>query len=121
MKKVLIVLALLVCAPVFADDAQEAQAEEPKNTEEIAGKVDSINETLVEMRNTLDALSKLKVTGYLLAQYVNDESSVNELSGAAATRNKDQFSVREARVKFTYQFSPTSKFVLQPEVATSGV
>lgn len=123
MKNVLIVLALLVCVPVFADDAQEA-AEEPKTqptTEEVAAKVDSINETLVGMRNTLDGLSKLKISGYVLAQYVNDQSSANELSGATATRNKDQFSVREARVKFTYQFSPTSKFVLQPEVASSGV
>jgi hypothetical protein len=29
--------------------------------------------------------------------------------------------VRRARVKFTYQFLPTSKFVLQPDISSSGV
>lgn len=143
-------LALVVGASAFADDAKitnaaieqaaEAEAsstdaqvpEEPEqNTdeakpgtptaEELAAKVESLGEAMTEARNSLEALNRLRVTGYILAQYVNDESSINELSGAAATRNKDQFSVREARVKFTYQFSPTSRFVLQPEVASSGV
>jgi hypothetical protein len=51
---------------------------------------------------------------------VNDETSVNEVNGAA-TRNKDQFSVREARLKFAYQFASTSRVVVQPEFAGSGV
>jgi hypothetical protein len=128
-------LALVVGASAFADDAKITNAaieqaaadvatDEVKpatpTTEELAAKVESLGEAMTEARNSLEALNRLRVTGYILAQYVNDESSVNELNGAA-TRNKDQFSVREARVKFTYQFSPTSRFVLQPEVASSGV
>ena len=31
------------------------------------------------------------------------------------------FSIRRARLKFTYQFSPTSRFVLQPDISSSGV
>ncbi|MEA2492048.1 MAG: hypothetical protein QOH21_3840 [Acidobacteriota bacterium] len=89
-------LALLaLCAPAFADDT--------------------------ELKNVVDALNRLKVTGYLQAQYVHDESSVNELSGPATTRNKDQFSIRRGRVKFIYQATPTSRFVLQPDVSSSGV
>jgi len=136
MKLKLLLCALFVCSPLMADDAQDFVAERPAQQEEqqvepekpatptieeLAAKVDSLTEALTENRNTTDLLSKLKVSGYLLAQYVNDETSVNALNGAAATRNKDQFSVREARIKFTYQFSPTSRFVLQPEVASSGV
>ena len=141
LKCLVIPLVLLLCVPVFADDAQEApevpqqqepqeqkeqhepqEAEQPATptAEELAGKLDSFGEAFTEMRNQLDALNRLRVTGYILAQYVNDESSINELNGAA-TRDKDQFSVREARVKFTYQFSQTSRFVLQPEVSSSGV
>ncbi|MBV8518954.1 MAG: hypothetical protein JO197_16285 [Acidobacteria bacterium] len=102
---------------------QEAEAAQPPapTLEETASKLDALTEAFTEMHNSVDALSKMRITGYILAQYVNDESSVNALSSAAATRNKDQFSVREARVKFTYQLTPTSRFVLQPEVATSGV
>ena len=122
-KSLIHVLVLALCAPLFADDAQEA-VEEPKTEKtvaEVKEKVESMGEAITEMRNTLDVLSRLKFSGYVLAQYVNDETSVNATNGPAATRNKDQFSVREARVKFTYQFSPTSRFVLQPEIASGGI
>jgi hypothetical protein len=122
-KLLVIAMVLAVAAPLFADDAQEA-VEEPKSetsVAEIKDKVESMGETITEMRNTLDVLSRLKVSGYVLAQYVNDETSVNAVSGPASTRNKDQFSVREARLKFTYQFSPMSRFVLQPEIASGGI
>ena len=103
---------------------EEQQAEEqpqPPTTEEVAGKVDSLTEAFTELKNTVDALNRMKLSGYIQAQYVNDETSVNALSSATATRNKDQFSIRRGRVKFTYQFSPTSRFVLQPDITTSGV
>jgi Phosphate-selective porin O and P len=67
------------------------------------------DEAFVEVKNIVEALNKLKISGYLQAQYVDDERVV------------DQFSVRRARVKFTYQATPTSKFVLQPDVTSSGV
>lgn len=103
--------------------AQPATDEAPaaSTVEELQGKFDSMNEAFTELRNTVDGLAKMKLSGYIQAQYVNDQSSVNELTSATATRNKDQFSVRRARVKFTYQFSPTSRFVLQPDIASSGV
>jgi hypothetical protein len=148
LKSLIIPIALVVCAPAFADDdakittaaieqaAAEMTQEEPQvpetepatdetkpepTTEELAGKLESFGEAFTEMRNLLDNLNRLRVTGYLQAQYLNDERSVNETNGPAATRNLDQFSVRRARVKFTYQFSPTSRFVLQPDVTSSGV
>lgn len=94
MKK-LWMLALLSCVPAFAQEVtarQEAQPEAPP-----------------EMKKVLDALSKLKISGYLQGQYVNDDAS------------RDQFSVRRARLKFTYQATPTARFVLQPDIASSGV
>ncbi|HUR80608.1 MAG TPA: hypothetical protein VM733_07570 [Thermoanaerobaculia bacterium] len=136
MKNLLVALSLgiaMAAAPLFgqeppppppAEDTQtptEDEATTPPTTEEVAGKVDSLTEAFTEMKNTVDALNRLKISGYIMGQYVHDDSSVNSLTGAAATRNKDQFSVREARVKFTYQFSPTSRFVLQPEIASGGV
>lgn len=71
--------------------------------------------------NVAEALRNLKITGYLQAQYVDDESSESSLGGSSGTRNRDQFSVRRGRVKFTYQATPTSRFVLQPDVSSSGV
>ena len=104
--KLFLIVTVLAALPVVAQE--EPPKEEP-------------DETLIEMKNVLDALNKLKISGYLQAQYVQDESSSNSLGGSSGTRNRDQFSVRRARVKFTYQATPTSKFVLQPDITSSGV
>src|SRR5688572_2551553 len=148
LKKWIIPAALLMAMPLFADDTpvittqaidQAAtapaddqqpptppeQGDQPQEgapaPEETAGKVESLTEAFTEMRNIVDAMSKMRLTGYLQAQYLNDERSVNELTSPTATRNLDQFSVRRGRVKFTYQFNPTSRFVIQPDITTSGV
>lgn len=143
LKAMLIAMVMLASAPLYADDAQETppadqpaqspQTEQPagepgsdelpqeKPAEDVAGRVDSLTEAFTETRNIVEALSKLKVTGYLQAQFVDDERSKDELATATTTRNLNQFSVRRARVKFTYQMTPTSRFVLQPDVTSSGV
>lgn len=128
---VLMVILLLAAAPIIAQQAPPVPREEEQkpaeqeppaepDAEETKGKVEALTEAFAELKNVVDALSKMKMSGYLQGQYVNDESSRNELSGAAATRNRDQFSVRRARIKFTYQFSPTSKLVFAPDVSSSG-
>jgi hypothetical protein len=66
------------------------------------------------------AADSLKITGYLQAQYVQDERSRNELGGSNGTRNLDQFSVRRGRVKFTWQVTPTARLVVQPDFSSSG-
>jgi hypothetical protein len=128
LKSLMVSLALSGCASAFADDAKITNAaieqaatdavaseEQTPTTEELLG------EAFTEMRNSLENLNRMRLSGYLQAQYLNDERSVNELTSPTATRNLDQFSVRRARVKFTYQFSPTSRFVLQPDITSSGV
>ena len=121
-KLLILTIALALCVPVFADDAQEAAADEPqqKTPEEIAAAQEAQNEALTETRNVVEILNRLKVTGYIQAQFVDDERSRDELA-AGGTRNLDQFSIRRGRVKFTYQATPTSKFVIQPDVTSSGV
>ena len=130
-----VIPAVLLCAmPLFAQEqpqtatppppeqSEEAQEEPQQPTpEEVAGKVESLGEAFTEVKNVVDALNRLKITGYIQAQYLHDERSVNETTSASATRNLDQFSIRRGRVKFTYQFAPTSRFVIQPDVTTSGV
>ena len=73
-----------------------------------------------DLKRIVDALSKLKVSGYLQAQYVDDQSSRDELGGSSGTRNRDQFSVRRGRIKFVYQATSTSRFVFQPDISSSG-
>lgn len=68
----------------------------------------------------LKIFENLSVSGYLQAQYVNDESSEDELTGSG-TRNRDQFSVRRAYLKFTYKAAPTARFVVQTDIASSSL
>lgn len=96
LKLVMGALALLLCVPAIAQEETPPQ-EDPQA------------EALTEMKNVLDALSKLKITGYIQGQYVNDDAA------------RDQFAVRRGRVKFTYQATSTARFVLQPDVTSSGV
>jgi hypothetical protein len=104
-----------------SDEPQTAGKDATPHTEELSSRLESFGEAFTELKNVVDALNRMKLSGYIQAQYVNDESSANELSGAAATKNKDQFSIRRGRVKFTYQATPTAKFVLQPDITSSGV
>lgn len=134
-KSWIVALSLAVCAAAFADDAQEQVPPEPGSDEvkagtptteaptpqELSDKLESFGEAFTEMRNSLESLNRMRISGYLQAQYLNDERSTNELTSPTATRNLDQFSVRRARVKFTYQFNATSRFVLQPDITSSGV
>lgn len=123
LKSVVVLLVLALGVPVFGQEAPppttgEAPQDPPQETPAPAPEE---SEAFIELKNVVDALNKLKVTGYLQAQYVDDESSLDELGGTSGTRNRDMFSVRRARVKFTYQFSQTSRFVLQPDITSSGV
>lgn len=100
-------------APPAPQDPAPA-AEQPKQAPELA-------ETLAALKKSIDLFGRLKVSGYLQAQYVEDERSRDQLGGSSGTRNLDQFSVRRGRVKFVYQASETSRFVLQPDITSSGV
>jgi hypothetical protein len=149
MKAQFLIIALLA-APLLADSAEDARTAEPQapaetsieqqatvpveppgdiadqatvppTTQEVADRLDSLSEAFTEVRNTVDLLNRMKFSGYLQAQFVDDERSRNELNSPTATRNFDQFSIRRGRVKFTYQLGQSSKFVLQPDVTTSGV
>jgi hypothetical protein len=114
-KSIAALLATVVSLRVMADEPKE-----PPTAEELAGRLESITEAFTEVRNTLENLGRMRFSGYIQPQFVSDERSSDDLTGVAATRNRDQFSVRRARIKFTYQFSPTSRFVFQPDFGTGG-
>lgn len=88
---------------------------------EVAGRVEAMAEAFTEMKNLLDALNRLKISGYVQAQYVDDESSKDELSSPTSTKNRDQFSVRRGRLKLVYKATKASKVTVAFDAASSGV
>lgn len=91
-----------------------AQTETPKPPPSEGDKQDE------RLRGVLEALERLKISGYIQAQYVDDESSRDELTGSGS-RNRDQFSIRRGRLKFVYTASETARATIQIEANSSGV
>lgn len=103
------IVALLLALPLAAQETATAEKQQQQKAPP-----EKFDQAVAEMRKSLEHLGRMRFSGYLQAQYVDDERS-------RGTRNFDQFSVRRARVKFAYRVSPGSRFVLQPEVTSSGV
>lgn len=83
-------------------------------------KFSGLEERLANSDAILDKLSKIKVSGYIQAQYEmydnwsadGSQHGIAPTSGAPLITNS--FYIRRARVKFTYEAAEGVKFVLQP-------
>jgi hypothetical protein len=110
-----LLLISIFALPFFAA-AQENQAV----TKEA---VDTLNAKIENNKTDLDLLKKLKITGYVQAQWqLADTAGQNSLFSAGNfPKNSDnRFMLRRGRVKFTYTGTLT-QFVLQIDVTEKGV
>jgi hypothetical protein len=91
--------------------------------EEAETSIDGINETIAGIQSTLDALKKIKISGYIQSQYQVAEAvgPVTSVAGGNFPSNvRSRFSVRRGRVKFAY-VNDLSQYVLQIDVTQNGV
>jgi hypothetical protein len=84
----------------------------------------ALDERLAGMESDLAKLTKIKISGYIQAQYdmydyEDDNGPVPGSSTTAPVTNS--FYLRRARIKFTYETADGTKFVLQPEYAFDKV
>jgi hypothetical protein len=118
--------AVLGCAFVFQSLCSAQVDSLATKVEEVEGKVDGMNESLTEVRNIVDALRKIKVSGYLLAQYrytdlINQPYPIGTFSGGTFPANtKNHFQIREGRLKFNYDNTLTQA-AFQIDISPSGV
>jgi len=132
--KYFFIIAIAILALGFSqlkaqDTAHVATKEE---VDEVKGAVDGINETLLGMTSTLDALRKIKISGYIQAQYQTADtagysalsgtpSQVASYSGGALPQNvRSRFQVRRGRFKINYD-NDLTQYVLQLDVTQNGV
>lgn len=89
-----------------------------KKGDDLTEKFESMTEQVSIMQSSLDKLSKIKISGYIQAQFETYDTwnsgihGVNPVSGSPAITNS--FSLRRARVKFTYEALDGVTFVLCP-------
>lgn len=111
MKKLSLITLMFISALFFKANAQDALLNEKLT--EVKDRVDGITERLATAESDLSKLTKIKVSGYIQAQYQYFEN--------LNTQPTNYWSIRRARVKFTYEAADGVKFLLQPDFSPGNV
>jgi phosphate-selective porin len=80
------------------------------------GKINALDERVLVNEADLGKLNKIKVSGYVQAQW---ESYGKDL--VKANEQDNNFFIRRARIKFTYEALDGVKFVIQPDFSTGNL
>ncbi len=120
MRKIFITIFLISTIYVFGQDTTNIATKE--EVQDIKGAVEGLNESFLEVKSTVDALKKIKISGYIQAQYqLADQNGISSFAGGNfPTSAKSRFAVRRGRVKVNYDNTLT-QYVLQIDVTQSGV
>jgi phosphate-selective porin len=97
--------------------SQESQTDPVKQS------ADTLNAKIEEVKSDLNLLKKLKISGYIQAQWqlADTAGQLSPFSGGAFPKNVDnRFMVRRGRLKFAYEGKLT-QFVLQIDATEKGV
>jgi hypothetical protein len=117
MKKYLLLFLVLavVASKSFAQDSTAAKVDEVKDA------LNGLNESYLETKGTVDALKKIKVSGYIQAQYQNAESDgISSFAGGNFGSGIHQrFAIRRGRIKFNYD-NDLTQYVLQFDITEKG-
>lgn len=105
---------------VFTSHFAKAQEVESPILPEV---VDTLNGKIESAKSDIDLLKRLKVSGYIQAQWqlTDTVGAVTPFSGGAFPKYSDnRFALRRGRVKFTYE-NEFSTYVLQLDATEKGV
>jgi hypothetical protein len=105
MKKLNLIFLFIALIIAYNVNAQEPAVNEKLT--EVNDKVNGLLERLATDEADLSKLTKIKISGYMQAQYQNFESKL--------VQPNSYFSLRRVRVKFTYEALDGVKFVLTPD------
>ena len=76
----------------------------------------ALDERVLVNETDLGKLNKIKVSGYIQAQWEKFGADLEKVLGTSNT-----FYIRRARIKFTYEPLDGVKFVLQPDFSTGNL
>jgi hypothetical protein len=121
-QKLLFLLMLIVIFVISVKAQDSLRIATKEDVEEVKGAFDGINETLQSIIPTLDALKKIKISGYIQTQFqVADSAGVPSVAGGDFSQNvKSRFQVRRGRFKINYD-NDLTQYVLQLDVTQNGV
>jgi len=114
-KKFLIIMSFIVLSVYGYSQTQSIDSLKDV-IEKHDGKLNSLDERVLVNESDLGKLNKIKVSGYIQAQW---DSYGKDLYKPLDPQNT--FYVRRARIKFTYEAVDGVKFVLQPDFSTGNL
>jgi len=123
MKKVLTLLIVLVSFASHTNAQEDTTYTRLKEKiEEVKGALEGLNETYLETKTTVDALKKIKLSGYIQTQFQSaDVDGITSFSGGnfnAGMHNR--LMIRRGRLKITYDNDITN-YVLQIDATEKGL
>jgi phosphate-selective porin len=111
-----ILFSLLMAAGAMTGFSQNQQDTLQEKMETLGGKINALDERVAINESDLGKLTKIKVSGYIQAQF-----ETSPYNTAKPTEPENTFYIRRARVKFTYEATDGIKFVLQPDFSTGNL
>jgi phosphate-selective porin len=115
MKKLLVITIFTVISVYGYSQTQKLDSLK-EVIEKHEGKLNALDERVLVNEADLGKLNKIKVSGYIQAQWERYGSDLEKANGYNNT-----FYIRRARVKFTYEALDGVKFVLQPDFSTGNL
>jgi phosphate-selective porin len=115
MKKLLIIGIFMVISIYGYSQTQKIDSLKDV-IEKHEGKINALDERVLVNEADLRKLNKIKVSGYIQAQWESYGKDLEQSNGYNNT-----FYIRRARVKFTYEALDGVKFVLQPDFSTGNL
>jgi len=115
MKK-LLVIAIFMGVSVYGYSQTQKIDSLKEVIEKHEGKLNALDERVLVNEADLAKLNKIKVSGYIQAQWESYGADLEKTNGYNNT-----FYVRRARIKFTYEATDGVKFVLQPDFSTGNL
>jgi hypothetical protein len=122
-KRFILALAASALLPLGASAQSTPDEPEPsadEKVDEVKGRVDSLEEQFAEYKGVVDALRKLKLSGYVQGRYGVLEATNLEPTNQIPQTASEGFYIRRARLKAVYDTS-IAQAVLQIDAVPSGV
>jgi hypothetical protein len=101
---------------------QDGIKKDAEKVTELEGKVNGLEESYLETKSIVSKLAKLKVSGYIQAQWQHAETLGVQTSVAGSKFDKEtdnRFFIRRGRIKFNYD-NGLNQYVLQFDASSSG-
>jgi len=115
MKKLLLV-AIFTIFSVYGYSQNQATDSLMEVIDRHEGKINALDERVLVNEADLGKLNKIKVSGYVQAQWENYGKDLVKTNDP-----NNNFYIRRARIKFTYEVLDGVKFVIQPDFSTGSL